>query len=135
MSAVYPLIRQQLISWALNANAPAGLAFYALGVDASYVYSAAHNDLADIAGASIVADLHLLDSVTYVNGILDAADEEWTDLVLTETFDAVIVLLRATDLSSFLVCYIDSSTDGSVPQTVGSTSGLVRWNVAGICKI
>lgn len=134
MSAVYPKFRESLLSWALNANPPAGLAFYMIGVDSSYVYDAAHNDLADIAGGDIVMPEHALDSVTIVNGIVDAADESYTGLTIGHELDAVIIYMKDGAAASYLAAYIDESSDGSIPQTFDSTSGEVRWHASGIFR-
>lgn len=135
MSGIYNPIREQLISWAINADAPAGLDFYVIGVDASYTFSASHNDLTDVGAGPVVATEHLLDNVTYVNGVLDADDETWTDLVPTEVMDAAIIYLKDGASATYLVCYIDQSPDGSVPQTIDSSTGTMRWSDSGICKL
>lgn len=135
MSAVYPKIREQLISWAMNQNAPAGLTFYAIGVDTDYTYSAAHVNLSSVAGAAIIAGEKALSGVTYVNGILDANDVEWTNLVNGDVLDGFIVYLKSGGGDSWLVCYIDSSADSSIPQTIAGSTGSLRFNASGICKI
>lgn len=135
MSAVYPKFRESLVGWALNGNPPAGLAFYALGVDADYVYDAAHNDLADIPGGAIVMPEHLLDNVTYVNGIINADDELWTGLTLSETLDAVVIYMKDGAAASYLAAYIDESVDGSVPQLITATTGTVRFHSNGIFRV
>lgn len=134
MSAVYPLIRQQLVSWAVNANAPAGLQFYAIGVTSDYVYNSAHNDLADIDGGDICLPEKLLTSVTYVNGILDAADPAWTGLTPGATIDAVVIYMKSGG-SSFLVAYLDDTVDTSLPALIDSSSVTITFNAAGICKL
>lgn len=135
MSAVYPKFREQLISWALNQNAPAGLAFYAIGVDTDYVYNAAHVNLSSVASAAIVAGELALTGVTYVNGILDANDVEWTGLTPGDTLDGFIIYAKSGGGDSWLVCYIDGASDASIPQVIPGTTGKLKFNASGICKI
>lgn len=135
MSAVYPKIREQLISWAMNQNAPAGLTFYAIGLDTDYTYSAAHVNLASVPVGSRITSEKLLTGVTYVNGILNADDVTWTDMTPGDVLDAFVIYLKSGGGDSFLVCYIDGSTDGSIPQNIESTTGQLIFNASGICKI
>ena len=135
MSAVYPKFREKLIEWALMDTVPAGLAFYMIGVDTDYTYDAAHNDLADVPAGAIIAPEHALDAVTYVNGIVDAADEAYTGLTLTDNLDAAIIYLKDAALNSYLAAYIDESSDGSMPAVLSSTSATFRWNASGIFKV
>lgn len=134
MSAVYPKFREKLVQWAIAGPPPAGLAFYMIGVDATYVYSAAHVNLANVSAPSILAPEHLLDVVTYVDGIVDAADEAYTGLTLAAVLDAAIIYLKDGAGASYLAAYIDSSTDGSMPAALSSTSATFRWNASGIFK-
>jgi hypothetical protein len=134
MSAVYPKFREKLLEWPLTDTVPAGLAFYCIAVDSSYTYDPAHNDLADVTGGSIVVSEQALASVTYVNGILDAANVNLTGLDIADTFDAVIVYMKDGGGTSYLAAYIDESTDGSVPQPIDSTKGVISWNDSGIFR-
>lgn len=135
MAAVYPKIREQLISWALNQNAPAGLAFYVLGVDTDYTYNAAHVNLSSVAVGARITSEKLLTNVTYVNGVLDADDQRWTDLTPGDTLRGFVVYLKSGGGDTWLVCYLDTSIDGSIPQTIESTIGDIIFNASGICKI
>jgi hypothetical protein len=134
MSAVYPKYREQLIAWALAANAPAGLLFYVIGVDATYVYDAAHNDLADVPGAAISIPEQALVSVTYVNGIVDADNVNVTGLDTADDLDAFIIYLKSGGGATYLAAYIDESSDGSVPQAIDSTKGVISWHASGIFR-
>lgn len=136
MTAIYPKFRQQLLSWALAANAPAGLTFHVVGVDAGYTYNAAHTSLADIPAGATVSPETQLTSVTVVDGVVDAADVEW-DAVLTagETITGLVVYLKSGAGATYLAAFFDTSTDASLPQLIESTTGFVRWNAAGIFKI
>lgn len=135
MAAVYPKIREQLISWALNQNAPAGLAFYVMGVDADYTYNAAHVNLTSVPAGARITSEKLLTGVTYVNGILDADDQRWIDMTPGDVIRGFVIYLKSGGGDTWLVCYLDTSIDGSIPQTVDSTIGDIIFNASGICKI
>lgn len=136
MTAIYPKFRQQLLTWALNASAPAGLAFYVVGVKSTYVYDPAHTGLGNIPAGGICAPETALANVTIVDGVIDADDVYW-DTVLTAgvTIDGLIVYLKDGGGNSFLAAYFDTSSDGSLPQLIESTSGFIRWDGQGIFKI
>jgi hypothetical protein len=135
MSAVYPNFREQLIDWAINQSAPAGLAFYVIGVDSSYVYSAAHVDLVDVIGGSIQASEQPILNVTYVDGIINGDDVEFSGLTLAEEITALIVYLKDGIGDSYLAAYIDESTNASLPATIGTSTGLLSWNASGIFRV
>jgi hypothetical protein len=107
-----------------------------VGVDASYVYDASHNDIADL-GASPVSDYATLVGFTYVDGVLNANDVDLLGLTPPDVFDAAVVLFEWTlpSAGSLLICYIDQSSDGSVPQVINSTSGQIIWDALGICVL
>jgi hypothetical protein len=134
MSAVYPKFREQLLSWALNANPPAGLAFYVVGVDSTYVYDAAHNDLADVGSGPVTIAEQALTSVTITNGVVDAANVSVTGLDTADSLDALVVYLKDGAAASYLAAYIDESVDGSIPQGIDATQGVISWAVGGIFR-
>lgn len=135
MSAVYPKFREKLLSWALNANAPAGLAFYAIGVDSSYAYNAAHVNLGNVPGGSIVIVEQALASVTITDGVVDADNVSVAGLDTTDVLDALLVYAKDGAAASYLAAYIDDSVDGSIPQDIDSTSAQIKWNAAGIFRV
>ena len=133
-SAVYPGIRQQLVAWALGANAPAGLAFHVIGVDTDYVYNSSHVNLVSVAPGDIVLPEKALTGVTYAGGILDAADPTWTGLTPGATVKALIVYLKS-GANTWLVAYLDDTIDSSLPLVIASSSVTLTFNAAGICKL
>ena len=132
MSAVYPKYREKLVDWALNQSAPAGLDFYVIGVDATYVYDAAHNDLADVTGITIAEQP--LANLTFTNGIIDADDISVEGLDISDDLDALIIYLKDGAAASYLAAYIDESADGSIPQGIDSTQGVISWHSGGIFR-
>jgi len=134
MSAVYPLFREQLVSWMLNADAPAGIAFYCVGVDSTYTYSAAHSQLVDIGVSPIQIPEQALATVTYAGGVLDAADVELTGLTPGDGLDAVIIYVK-WGAGNRLVAYLDESLDASIPTTISNSEGRIRFGTGGICVL
>lgn len=132
---VYPKFAEKLLSWAINANAPAGLDFYFIVVDSSYIYDDSHTSLAAVGGGSIIVPETALAGVTITNGVVDATDVTLTGLTIGQTFDATIVYMKDGLGSSYLAAYLDESDDGSVPQTLGSTEGVIRWSDFGIFQV
>jgi hypothetical protein len=127
---------EQLVGWAILHNAPTDIVAKVVGVDATYVYDSAHNDIADL-GASQVTGYETIPNFTYVNGIIDGDDVDLPGLTPTEVFDAAVVLFQWTlpAPGSLLLAYIDQSLDGSVPQVIDSSAGVVRWNASGIAVL
>lgn len=136
MSDVYPKGIETLIGWAMLANPPTNIVARVVGVNATYVYNAAHNDLADL-GANTVTGLEPLVGFTYVDGVIDAADTDLPGLTPTNVFDAAVVFFNWTlpAPGSLLIAYIDQSADGSVPQIIDSSAGVIRWSASGIAVL
>jgi hypothetical protein len=136
MSDIYPKGIEQLVGWAIDNNPPTDIVARVVGVDATYVYDAAHNDVADL-GAAAVTGLELIPNFTYVNGIIDGDDVNLPGLTPTEVFDAAVVFFNWTlpAPGSLLLCYVDQSLDGSVPQIIDSSAGVIRWNASGIAVL
>jgi hypothetical protein len=136
MSDVYPKGVETLIGWAINANPPTDIVAKVVAVDDTYVYDASHNDIADL-GTSQVSGYEVIPSFTYVNGVIDGADVDLPGLVPTDVFDAAVVLFQWTlpSAGSLLIAYLDQAADGSIPQVIDSSAGVIRWNALGIAVI
>lgn len=132
-SAVYPKVREQLLSWALHSTGPADNRLKICGVGAGYVYNAAHNELSDL-GANITIPGLQLAAVTVTDGVLGAADPVFNGVTIGGSLKAFIVYFDWT-IGNQLVCYIDQAVDASLPQTIASSSFGVHLNALGICKI
>lgn len=133
MSAVYPKFREQLLSWALNGAVPVGLTFKVIGVRSTYVYGAAHNDIADVDPAFICIPEASLSGVTILNGVVDATDADVSGADPPDALDALIIYL-SNGVATYLAAYLDGSTDASIPGAIDSTTGTIRWNASGIFK-
>lgn len=85
-------------------------------------------------GANILFTSGALTGTVSADGVLDAVDIEVTGVTPGPELDALVVYLEHAG-GSALVCYIDSSTDASLPITLVNTTFGIRWNELGICKI
>lgn len=133
MSAVYPTFKDKLFDWAKNSTGPANVKLRLCGVTSAYAYDATHNNLADL-GSSIKVTSDEITGAQMINGVLDAGDASFQGQPLGDTLAAYVLYLDWT-LGQQLVCFIDESTDGTLPFTVSAPSFGVRFATAGICRI
>lgn len=133
MSAVYPTFRGTIFGWALSGGMLIDPELKVCGVSSGYVYSEAHTQLSDL-GANILFTSGALTGTVSADGVLDAVDIEVTGVTPGPELDALVVYLEHAG-GSALVCFIDSSTDASLPITLVNTTFGIRWNELGICKI
>lgn len=133
MSAVYPKFRQSLLQWSVDVI-PAGMTYHAVAVDSTYVYDPAHWGQADISG-SVISQVMELVVTDFTDGIIKADTVVLEGLVQGVSVAGVIVVLTDQNAEFHLVCFIDESSDGSMPQLINTDTGEVRWNPSGICRI
>lgn len=133
MSGVYPKVREQLLSWAYHHTSPATVAIKVVGVSAAYAYNVSHNEINDL-GATVVTPETAVTAPTFTDGILDAEDTVFEGLTPGPTLAGLVVYFSWTG-GSQLICFIDASTDASLPQVIASSSYGIHWNPAGICLI
>lgn len=110
-NAIYPKYKQAALSGGANHDLSAGTVRMVLVDLADYTYSATHEFLSDVAGASRVATSAALASKTFTNGTFDAADQ-------SPAFTGV-----SGDVSEALIFFVDTGVDG--------TSRLVYFNDTG----
>lgn len=135
MSMVYPLWRELIAGWLINGSGPVeGVTFHLIATDDTYTAEVADATLADIPSDSIVVTEQDLASVTYVGGVFDCADVEITTLTPSDLFDAVVLYMR-WPAGNQLMAYLDSSADGSIPATIATTKGWIRFNSNGVFVI
>lgn len=134
-NVIYPLMKQRLLEWARNSNGPAGGAdLCIIGVKDTYVYSASHETLDDVSGAAIVAPEAVIADDTITLGVVDGDDATLTGMIETEVLDAFIVYYK-WPAATLLLCYMDTPTNMTIPQTINSTAGLVEFAAEGIFGI
>lgn len=130
---VYPTVREKLLSWAIHSTGPADVHVKVCGVDNTYVYDATHNDVTDL-GSTGVIDGTELSGMTFIGGLLKAADTPCVGIATGPTLGGLVVYFDWGS-GTQLICFIDTSSDASLPSTLTSTTLTVGWNVAGICQI
>lgn len=106
-NALYPVFKQRLLNKELDMDTDT---ITALLIDsADYTYSAAHDDLADVAGAAQVATANLA-SLTIALGVFDSADFSWTT-VSGDQCEAIIIY-NNTHANDALVAFYDTGITG-----------------------
>lgn len=95
-------------------------------VKSAYAFSAAHEDLADIASANDNGRSAALSSKTYTAGVFDAADTSLTSIAAEESNALVLFQHTGTDATARVIAYIDTPSAGlpftpSAGQTVNIT--------------
>lgn len=133
-SAMYPLCRQRLLEWFSNATTPTGITWCAIGVDDNYAYNASHENVSDVNALAITAPEKELQNTTYTNGYLNADDVLFDGLDDADEIHAVIVYAKWSG-GDLLFAYLDETADGSLPQPIDATRGLISWNDDGIFRI
>lgn len=133
MSAVYPTFKGTLLTWLFGGGWPTDAELKVAGVSGSYVYNATHSVVSDFSAAQLFGDVLLTGTVSS-DGTIDADDVEVTGVTPGPTLDALIVYAEWTG-GTALVCYIDSSSDASLPIELTNTEFGIRFNALGICRI
>lgn len=130
-NAVYPKYREALIQGTAGTSLTGTLKAVLIDT-ADYTYNAAH-DFYDDASAGAVGTPGTLASKTYVNGLLDAADQTFT-AVTGDPSEAIILFLdTGTPSTSRLVAYLDTGV-GGLPVTPNGTDIVISWNASGIIQ-
>lgn len=95
-------------------------------VKSAYVFSAAHEDLADITSGNDNGRSAVLGTKTYAAGVFDAADTSLTATAAVACNALVLFQHTGTDATARLIAYIDTPSSGlpftpSAGQTVNIT--------------
>lgn len=126
MNVLQPSAREAflrgLIAWDVDA-------FVVVAVDATYVYSAAHDFLDDVLAGARVATSAALTAKTYAAGVADAADVTFSALPAGDTITGLwIVKDTGVEATSRLVAWFDTKADTTainVPTNGGDV--VVTW--------
>jgi hypothetical protein len=108
-----------------------------VGVSAAYVYDAAHDFLADVAGGARLQTSAALGTKTLLNGVLDAADISLLSVVSGSTLTQLLVFQdTGVEATSRLLIHYDTKGDGN-PISVLTNGGNIDivWNPAGLATL
>jgi hypothetical protein len=114
----------KFVEAALAGAAAGTLRAYLIDV-ADYVYSAAHDFLDDIPAAARVSFVALT-SVTFTNGVLDAADATFVAVTGDPSEAIAIVNWTGTEGTSRILLYLDTAT--GLPVTPNGGDINVVWD-------
>lgn len=92
----------------------------------AYTFSAAHNHLDQVAGASRIAGPVTLASMTATGGAADAADVTFTAVTGVSCEALLIYQHTGTESTSVLIAYIDTAT--GLPITPNGGDIIVQWD-------
>lgn len=129
---IYPLAKERLLEWAFTSTGPAGGAdICVIGVKDTYAFSVAHSVIEDVSVGAIIAPESVIENVTLDSGVVDGDNVSLTGMTTGQTIDAFIVYARWAS-TTLLLCYMDTPTNGSIPQAINSPAGLLEFDAAGI---
>lgn len=100
---------------------------------ADYTFSAAHDTLADVADAAVVALSPALTSKTVTDGYADAADPSFGN-VTGDPSEALILIRGTGNEASYLVAFFNTSVTG-LPVTPNTGPIDITHNASGIFRI
>lgn len=118
----------------VGAGMPGGATLWVVGVNDSYVYSEGHAQLGDIGDESIVVQPSELSGASLAGTLVSADDIEINEVEAGGICHAVIVYFQWADQTA-LLCYLDSTQDNSLPQTLVTGKFKIEWSDSGICRI
>lgn len=130
---IYPLAKGVLFNWAVVSGMPAGLGLKLALCDVPFVFNAAHDTLADLAGV-LYDDIDVPDYVVDVNGVLDAPDVTVLGLMPNDSFIAVVLYWAWTG-GTQLFQYTTESEEQPLPIELVGTQLTVRFSPDGIFKL
>lgn len=108
-NGLYAIFKQRLLDKALDLDTDVIKAVLADSADYT-VNLTTHDDLADVAGAAIVATSSALTSPTIALGVFDTADFTWS--TVTGDVCEIVLLYDDTHASDALIVYYDASMTG-----------------------
>lgn len=129
MNVVYPKWKEALIQGGANSALTGTVNAYLVDTG-NYTYSASHQFLTDLPGGARVGAPQTLASKTFVLGVFDAADLNFSALSGVSVEALILALYTGSDATSRLVAYIDQAT--GLPFVPSGIDQPVIWNAAGI---
>lgn len=132
-NAVYPKFMEAMIGQAFSGSPSITGTLKAVLLDlADYTYNAAH-DFYDDASAGAVGTPVTLASLTFLNGLLDAADSTLSSVTGDQSEAILLFLDTGTPSTSRLVAYLDTGITG-IPVTPNGGNIAIGWNASGIIQ-
>jgi hypothetical protein len=131
---VFPKFLQQLLTAVLNGVTVKMLAVNTV-TGTTYTYSSAHTFVSDVTAGAIVGRSAALTSLSFGDGVFDAADlaAAWASLTGVQ-FEAVLFYIdTGSDATSRLMAYFDTVT--GLPLTPNGNNVDAAFNAGGIFTI
>jgi hypothetical protein len=91
--------------------------------------------LDDILAAARVAVSNALDNPTITDGTHDADNETFTAVTGDQSESLVEYLHTGTEATSFLLVYIDTTSNSSLPVTPNGGDITIQWHASGIFSL
>lgn len=101
-----------------------------VAVDATYVYSTAHQYLSSVGAAARVATSSAFTAKTITDGVLDAANVVLSSVPVGDTITAIIVYQdTGVEATSRLLLFFDSKADTTAISVVTNGGDInINWN-------
>lgn len=125
MSAVYPLAKAALLKGDVDLDGTVKI----VAVDATYVYSAAHDFLNDVVGGSRLGTAQTLTSKTFTGGQFAADPVTYTGVAVAEEVAGFVGYIDAGDeATSTLVWFCDTRADQTAIAYTGDGAAIsITW--------
>lgn len=105
-----------------------------VGVDSSYVFSAAHAETDDL-GDSIVLPEMVIGGADITNGVFSGDDVIWDHPAAAGETAVAMVLYFVWPGGTQLLALISASEDGTIPFTILPAKTTISWSDSGIMKL
>lgn len=98
-------------------------------VDTGYVFSAAHEDLADVGVGARIATSGNLSTKTFTSGVFDADDLTFASVASGDTVDAAVLYQdTGVEATSRLIAYWDTDTGGAISIATNDGDINLTWD-------
>lgn len=125
MSSIYDAARESFLKGLIDFSTDS---IRAKLVSTAYTYSASHSTVADVA-ASTLSTSPALTSKTTTAGVANAASVTFTAVPGGADGKAIVLYQHvAGDNTDKIICYIDQTSDSSLPVTPNGGDIIVNWD-------
>ena len=137
-SAMYPRGLQAFLAGELSWKAASPTDFKVYLLDSTAAYSAAHQDMADIAADQYASGVtSALTSLTNTNGLADAGNPTISSLAQSASLVVSAMVLyyaHASAASATLIAYYSASSVTGLPLTPNGGDVTIQWHASGAFK-